>query len=130
MSVPSGYAFQPEWNAIELQEREARNAEGEVVPDEQPAVAAMPARARLGNTDWCECGQCVAMATEEECVCCREYKRCRELQQQDGCIVNCDAFHSVCMKRVVLEVFHVARKMIRGGRPRVRGRAPEELNNK
>lgn len=27
---------------------------------------------RLGDRTWCQCGNCVPMPTEKECVCCKE----------------------------------------------------------
>ena len=127
MPGPPGYAFQPEWHAEEIEERAAAGDEAEGEPDRLPAAA--EPNARLANTDWCECGNCLVMPTARECICCREIGRCRDLQP-NGCITNNEDFGSVCLKPVVLRVFHVARKDIRGGRPRVRGRAPEELDNK
>ena len=130
MSGPPGYAFQPEWNAEELEERAAaagEDAEAEYDADRLPAGGVL--EGRLANTDWCGCGNCVAMPTARECLCCREIGRCQDLQP-NGCIIDNEDFENVCLKPVVLRVFNVARKDIRGGRPRVRGRAPEELDNK
>ena len=86
MSVPHGYAFQPEWDEKEIEEIErvavaAGNTEleGEQQADRLPAAAAVP-NARLANTDWCECGNCLVMPTARECICCREIGRCRDLQ--------------------------------------------------
>ena len=32
----------------------------------------LPSRKRLGNTNWCQCGNCRPMATETESLCCAE----------------------------------------------------------
>ena len=29
-------------------------------------------RSRLGNREWCSCGNCQEMPTENECICCQE----------------------------------------------------------
>ena len=134
MAGPTGYAFHPQWNKEELEQRERRERErggeeGELAEPE-PEVGRLPVpAARLADTDWCECGNCEIMSTARECICCREISRCRDLQP-DGCVIDNEDFARVCLTPVVLRVFNVARRDIRGHRPRERGRAPEQLDSK
>lgn len=133
MSGPPGYAFQPVWTEEELEARERDREREQLVggddSDEEGAPEPPPAPERLGNNNWCQCGNCPPMPTARECICCREMVRCRELQLE-GCVTDHADFHDVCLTRAVSRVFSVARRDIRGHRARVRGQAPQELNNK
>ena len=33
---------------------------------------------RIGNTDWCKCAECVSMAAEHDCLCCKEIEEITE----------------------------------------------------
>nr|XP_054774844.1 uncharacterized protein LOC129283033 [Lytechinus pictus] len=125
MSGPAGYAFQPRWNAEELENR--RRIEEEEV--EEDPIVPQPAADRVGRNDWCRCGNCPVMPTARESICCREIGPACDLQE-DGCIIQNPDFISTCLTPVVARVFSVARRDIRGHRARVRGQAPPALNNK
>ncbi|KAK7098183.1 P2X purinoceptor 7-like [Littorina saxatilis] len=66
---------------------------------------------RLGNTDWCECGNCVVMEKVEECNCCTESTKIMEKLNSRRplknpgitCITQLPAFQSVCLNTDVLE---------------------------
>ncbi|XP_054759764.2 P2X purinoceptor 7-like [Lytechinus pictus] len=132
MAGPPGFAFQPEWD---INEAPVVGNGYPAAADEDPdpeAIAQAQAEARLANNEWCGCGNCVVMPTAIECICCREIARCLDLQAH-GCVRDHEDFVRVCLTRVVLRVFNVARRDIRGhrARARVRGRAPnQELDNK
>ena len=121
--------MQPEWNKEEMEENDRAAAAGDNAKLEGEMQDRLPVavpNSWLANTDWCDCGNCLAMPTARECICCREIGCCQDLQP-NGCIINED-FDSVCLKPVALRVFNVERRDIRGGRPRIHGRAPEELD--
>ncbi|XP_070177849.1 uncharacterized protein [Littorina saxatilis] len=66
---------------------------------------------RLGNTEWCECGNCVEMQKVEECNCCTESTQIMEKlnsrrpPEKPGitCITQLPSFESVCLNPDVLE---------------------------
>ena len=57
--------FEPEREEGEEEEVES---EAEDDAEEEPG----PEDWRIGNTNWCQCGVCVPMATPRESLCCRE----------------------------------------------------------
>ena len=104
MAGPPGYAFHPQWNEEELEQKERRECErggkeGELAEPEASRLL-VPAT-RLADTDWCECGNCEIMSTARECICCREISCCRDLQP-DGCVIDKEDFARVCLTPVVL----------------------------
>ncbi|XP_031572490.1 uncharacterized protein LOC116306553, partial [Actinia tenebrosa] len=60
--------------------------------------------------DWCKCSKCSLqhIVKHEECRCCMQYDRCREkmqeIDQEEECITDHEAFSSVCLDQWVLEV--------------------------
>ena len=51
-----------------------------------------PAQTRIGNTDWCICGQCEATTLEYEVehVCCSEDKRIKPIIRENGKYLLCN----------------------------------------
>ncbi len=39
---------------------------------------------RIGNTEWCTCGVCVSMASEDECFCCQELEELNQKFDESG----------------------------------------------
>ncbi|XP_063398773.1 P2X purinoceptor 7-like [Mytilus trossulus] len=62
---------------------------------------------RLGNTNWCDCGNCESMPKAEECICCQELRRVTEKMEElttpVSCITNHPGFEPVCLNQYVLE---------------------------
>jgi hypothetical protein len=59
---------------------------------------------RLGNTDWCMCGECRAMDAATDCICCREVTVIsEELYESFHCISKAPEFLILCCRRSVLE---------------------------
>ena len=56
---------------------------------------------RVGKTDWCHCGHCRPMVSEEESVCCLEYMS--EEFTNATCITLSNNFGSVCLHAEVLK---------------------------
>lgn len=55
---------------------------------------------RLGNTDWCSCGNCPPMSTIEESVCCHEIPQVMTVLEEDPgkpCIIEHNGFEPVCL---------------------------------
>ncbi|KAH9375181.1 hypothetical protein HPB48_003206 [Haemaphysalis longicornis] len=62
-----------------------------------------PDPARLQNTDWCSCKNCVVMTYAYECICCREL-----LQICTETCVTYDPYYAIlCLDPVVLRVAYV-----------------------
>lgn len=41
--------------------------------------------ARIGNTEWCSCGgNCIAMGTADECLCCQELEELNQKFDETG----------------------------------------------
>ena len=51
--------------------------------------------ARVGNTDWCCCGHCIAMETERECLCCQEYEELGDKMDFSSCLTQNVSFVTV-----------------------------------
>ncbi|XP_033646581.1 uncharacterized protein LOC117305813 [Asterias rubens] len=62
---------------------------------------------RLGNSQWCLCGCCVAMPTVKESICCKEVERVvakmDEFVLDVDCITEHPGFSAVCLNLWVLE---------------------------
>ena len=62
------------------------------------------ALSRVGNVDWCRCGNCIAMATHTESLCCKEMAAIEHrMASGDSCIVDVPNFMAVCVN-IVLDV--------------------------
>ncbi|XP_077491748.1 uncharacterized protein LOC144102321 [Amblyomma americanum] len=60
---------------------------------------------RSGNVDWCKCGRCRPMQTEEASVCCREVQRMSGLVTNDEtCITTHPTFRGGCLNIHALEI--------------------------
>lgn len=64
---------------------------------------------RRNSTDWCSCGNCDAMPSHLECVCCQEmdvlkHKLTLRVDTGTQCITTSDTFKAVCLDRDVLDV--------------------------
>ena len=53
---------------------EAQSGENESDPD----LGLWPPASRVGNTFWCQCGECVARDRRQDCVCCFDCLECVE----------------------------------------------------
>ncbi|XP_046842109.1 P2X purinoceptor 7-like [Xenia sp. Carnegie-2017] len=58
---------------------------------------------RIGNTNWCECGHCVAMTTVRESICCHEEpKTDPKIHGDHLCITEEQEFHMACINETVV----------------------------
>ena len=71
------------------------------VPQKTPTTTCTDPR-RVGSNAWCDCGQCIAMPTASECVCCREVESVVAIKQPSGCVTLHGDFTDVCLKPEVL----------------------------
>ena len=64
-------------------------------------IFANPSRDRLQRTvnDWCSCGSCVMMSTEEECVCCQESYIIQPHRGSESCITNVGLFKELVLNK-------------------------------
>ncbi|OCT80250.1 hypothetical protein XELAEV_18027066mg [Xenopus laevis] len=59
---------------------------------------------RLGNTLWCLCGNCIAMPTIRESVCCREVEKLQKHYNEDcTCITTVLDMLQLCINKHFLE---------------------------
>lgn len=68
------YRAEPEWTDEHLTARAALSSDdesGEGQEDDLDSYGLWPPPSRIGTTDWCTCGECCAMRTRLECVCCQ-----------------------------------------------------------
>lgn len=66
---PRGYLYEPEFTEEELLQMETRQAER----DREETSVENVAQERIGNTQWCECMNCISMPTDPESYCCHEW---------------------------------------------------------
>eukprot|EP00731_Ephydatia_muelleri_P002994 Em0001g2994a len=101
------YLFEPTGHGLELSTDDDSD-DG----DEPPVLPAV----RLGNTSWCFCGKCSALATKPECMCCKELPDTRHLFDEEGmsCISEHPEFAAACLQPLVLRVALVGMMRIRG----------------
>ena len=58
-------------------------------------------QSRAGNTAWCSCGNCLAMETDAESVCCKDEVPANMFQEEQ-CITLSESFAAVRLHREVL----------------------------
>lgn len=64
---------------------------------------------------WCDCRQCKKMPTDSECLCCHEYEECKEkIQPGKKCIIECEDFEIISLRKVVLDL-EITKNRIRRG---------------
>ena len=71
-----GYQFEPEYTEEEMRERErelAAVAASQAATTDQP-LDPTPPRLGADPTSWCKCGNCTAMDSEQEHLCCHEHQ--------------------------------------------------------
>ncbi|XP_066922307.1 P2X purinoceptor 7-like [Clytia hemisphaerica] len=72
-------------------------------------------KSRIGNTDWCECGECRPMDTETESLCCLDTNEVpEEYFEGKKCVSKSDQFHMVCIAKPVLKTALSALNNLRG----------------
>ncbi|XP_067682003.1 uncharacterized protein [Haliotis asinina] len=61
---------------------------------------------RLGNTDWCDCGECIPMPTGLESKCCQEIQQTERMCDEESvqCITEHPYFVDNCLRRGVVWV--------------------------
>ena len=62
---------------------------------------------RTSGNWWCTCGHCEAMATQQECLCCREWDLLRRDTKETLCFVQSEDFPSLINRAVLETFFHV-----------------------
>ncbi|XP_071479040.1 uncharacterized protein [Diadema antillarum] len=115
------YRFEPEASSSDAEEAE-----------EGDGIHGVDAESRLGNCHWCSCsGQCQAMPTLRESVCCKEVARVVETMDDvtnelDGeetdpldCITAHPGFSPVCLNRWVLKTAYHQYRQQYGDQERV-----------
>ncbi|XP_063959319.1 uncharacterized protein LOC135154986 [Lytechinus pictus] len=85
------------------QDTERREADG-MLATAGYKDAGEPDRDRMESNWWCSCGNCPVMQPDVQCLCCRELKRCREIQT-NGCIIDSKEFQVICLNKPSLRVF-------------------------
>ncbi|XP_039650889.1 uncharacterized protein LOC120555826 [Perca fluviatilis] len=100
------YLFEPEYTDEELQIME----ENRRAAEEAAEITEIPDTPnRCAGDWWCSCGQCQPMATEEECLCCREsdvFRQCLE-NSEACCVTAMDDFPALINPAVVRTFFNV-----------------------
>uniref|UniRef100_A0A8C5MPD0 KRAB domain-containing protein n=1 Tax=Leptobrachium leishanense TaxID=445787 RepID=A0A8C5MPD0_9ANUR len=88
------FPYNPQKSAKELEEEECK------IPAE---------RRRVGRNDWCACGLCIGMPTEEECVCCQEIANTkRHLVNDSDCVTRQERFRRFCLdEEIVYLIFRI-----------------------
>lgn len=101
------YLFEPEYTDEELAQIEEEQRAAEAASAEIAEATDTPSRCE--GDWWCSCGGCRLMATEEECLCCRESDIFRSLLDNSDarCLTATDNFPSLINPGVVKVFFHV-----------------------
>ena len=72
----SPYLFEPEDSSSEDEEDESDSNDDDVNLPEEISSLAVSVKSRIGgNLCWCQCGGCVPMEREKDCLCCREVSK-------------------------------------------------------
>lgn len=59
---------------------------------------------RSGKLNWCKCGQCVVMTTDQESVCCQESEKVKRVSGIVGCVTNNVLFNKLVLDKDVLNI--------------------------
>ena len=88
------YLFQPLMTVEELESLRERHRNEKDREEQMPTELL---EARTGQNRWCKCGNCPAMSTEKESVCCKEVTEILQKMGSHGCITNHPSFCVVCL---------------------------------
>ena len=83
-NVAVGYRYEPYVDASDASETESSDSEIDV-PQQQEN--------RVGNTNWCTCGNCVIMPTDMESTCCKELPKVYQKMESVGLDIPCIGEH-------------------------------------
>ncbi len=72
-----------------------------VVDGENPSCSGTSIERRKGNVEWCRCGNCRVVDTENESRCCKDDVPCEF--SDEACICMNDNFATVCLHPEVLK---------------------------
>ncbi|KAH7969254.1 uncharacterized protein LOC119381895 [Rhipicephalus sanguineus] len=79
--------------------------EAHAVPEAVDEVDVQQHVPRMANTDWCTCGRCRPMDSEQESVCCREVdKVAAHVPEGAKCITSHLGFEPICLNIHALQV--------------------------
>ncbi|KAK3094415.1 hypothetical protein FSP39_001522 [Pinctada imbricata] len=97
------YQFEPSTSEDEADE-----------PNEEIDEELLP---RIGNIDWCQCGNCVEMSTERESLCCKEISKVLAVMDEAecNCIIEHAGFEPACLNATVLRIAYYSYKQYYGG---------------
>ena len=103
------YDKEPEWKADELLAGSASagaqsQAEGD--DEEEENWALWPPASRVGNNNWCQCGECSVQPKREDCVCCWDYPECKAKinAEEEQCITALETFTCGCARHDILSI--------------------------
>eukprot|EP00117_Sycon_ciliatum_P033446 scpid90867/ scgid3655/ len=115
------YRFQPRRT---LEESESSGEDESPNEDTDEELERLSFESRMGNTEWCKCGNCCPMTTAKESFCCQEFAHVRgklsdsggpqaanghcpscscEVEMEAHCIVDHPDFYAVCLTKAVLD---------------------------
>jgi hypothetical protein len=64
---------------------------------------------RAMRSDWCECGECEAMPTDQECVCCHNGETISKVRGSAFCITDHASFEATVLN---IDTLHAARSAL------------------
>ena len=111
--TPAAYGLEPLWGSDE----DTSGSDSSNTPhDSESASDEVEEDPRLQNTEWCNCGRCVIMATGRECLCCQEMP-ILDGKLEEGrltCVTENRYFNTLCIDREVLDVAMLQVHDVRG----------------
>lgn len=101
-----GYGREPKFSADELAgQPEVLESDGDAeLPEGAEADFLWPPASRVGNRDWCECGECIVMPVRLDCLCCQDAAVTVESTRANnvGCVTATADFATVVLHKAVL----------------------------
>jgi len=59
---------------------------------------------RSGKLNWCKCGQCVVMMTDQESICCQESEKVKQVSGIVNCVTNNVLFKKLVLDKDILNI--------------------------
>ena len=99
------YMFEPEKDDVSSTSSSSSEVEDED-EDDLKSKTNLGKSSRVGNLEWCKCGECNIEKREIDCLCCQEVDTLSSKFDCENmsCVIKSTEFETLCINKLVLEI--------------------------
>ena len=96
------YMFEPEKDDVSSISSSSSEIEDE---NDSESKTNLEKSSRVGNLEWCKCGECNIEKREIDCLCCQEVDALNSKfdRKSMSCVIESNEFETLCINKLVLE---------------------------